>query len=305
MQGKDPSVVLKDGLFHLVQTDGCNIQLRVANSLGGLAVADYQTIYRPPSCYQVWAPEMHFISNRWYIYYTMNTNRNSNGRARRGFVAESEGTDVLGPYVNRGILFHDWWNIDGNVFSWSNRLFYTFSGEPVQGAQCIYIAPMSNPFTLGGPPALISGPVEPWERIGDPDVNEGSWGFSRGDQLFMVYSASGCWTDDYALGLLTLTGVDPLNPASWTKTGPVFTKSTGAYGPGHNCIVQDASGQWWNAYHANVVGSAVQWSAMSRAGITPSARGSSRHTSIATSSRTRSCATISSATIRSPPGAWS
>jgi len=46
-------------------------------------------------------------------------------------------------------------------------------------------------------------------------------------------------------------GANILNGSSWTKSGPVFTKQPGAYGPGHNCVVQDATGQWWNLYHAN------------------------------------------------------
>ena len=42
-----------------------------------------------------------------------------------------------------------------------------------------------------------------------------------------------------SLGLLTFTGSDILSSGSWTKTGPVFTKQPGAYGPGHNAVVVD------------------------------------------------------------------
>lgn len=251
MQGQDPTVVRKDGVFHLVQSDGRNIRLRRSGTLGGLVPASNGIIFTP-SYPEVWAPELHFITNRWYLYYTANTNADSNGRARRGFVAESTGTNPTGPYVSKGIIFHDFWNIDGNAFTWNDQWYYTFSGEPVQGAQCIYIARMSNPYTLATTPVQISAPTKSWETVGTPDVNEGSWGFSRGGQLFVVYSASGCWTDSYALGLLTLTGSDPLDASSWTKSGPVFTQKAGAYGPGHNSLVQDTSGQWWNVYHANV-----------------------------------------------------
>ena len=53
------------------------------------------------------------------------------------------------------------------------------------------------------------------------------------------------------MGLLTLTGTNPLDPSAWTKSGPVFSKQPGAYGPGHNSVFTDANGQWWNIYHAN------------------------------------------------------
>jgi len=250
MQGQDPAVVYHDGYFHLVQSDGCNIRLRRASTLSELAAAPNVVIHSP-GCSELWAPEIHWISNRWYLYYTLNANPGTGGLDRRGYVAESEGADPYGPYIDRGILFNGYWNIDGSVFAWSNRLYYVFSGEPVPGQQKICIAPMLNPWTLSGAPVVISTPTESWETVGHPDVNEGPWGFQRDGRLFIVYSASGCWTDDYALGLLTLTGPDLLSPASWTKSGPVFSQKPGAYGPGHNSLVVDPFGQWWNVYHAN------------------------------------------------------
>jgi len=74
----------------------------------------------------------------------------------------------------------------------------------------------------------------------------------------MTYSASGCWTDDYALGLLTLkTGGDPLNKTDWIKTPtPVFTKKpeNGAYAPGHNGFFKSKDGKEdWIIYHANTM----------------------------------------------------
>jgi len=246
MQGQDPSVEFQDGMFHLVQSDGCNIRLRRSATLGGLATAPNTSILSP-GCANLWAPEIHWFNNKWYLYYTLDTvNYNL-----RGYVAESQGTSPYGPYTIRGILFNDFWNIDGSVFAATNgQLYYTFSGSP-SGTQNIYIAPMSNPYTLSGAPVLISQPDQSWERIGDPKVNEGSFGFTRNGRTFIVYSASGCWTDDYTLGLLTLSGTNLLDPSAWAKSGPVFTKQPGAYGPGHNGVFADGNGQWWNVYHAN------------------------------------------------------
>ncbi len=245
MQGQDPAVTIKDGAYHLVQSDGCAIHLRRSPSLGGLVTATDTVIYSP-GCSEVWAPELHWLDNRWYLYLSRNP-----GTGHRGYVAESQGTNPNGPYTSRGILFNNFWNIDGSVFRAANgQLYYICSGN--EGTtQNLYIAPMSNPYTLSGPLVLLSEPTEPWERIGTPKVNEGPWAFQRNGRLFIVYSASGCWTDDYTLGLLTFTGVDLLDRTHWTKTGPVFTKQPGAYGPGHNSVVQDVAGQWWNVYHAN------------------------------------------------------
>lgn len=243
MQGQDPALELKDGLFHLVQSDGCNIHLRKSATLGGLVSATDQVILSP-GCSNLWAPEIHWLSNRWYLYYSLDP-----GSGHRVYVAESQGTNVAGPYTIRGVLFNSYWNIDGSVFAATNgQLYFVCSGSPA-GIQDICIAPMSNPYTLSGPPVVISQPAQPWEI--DGAVNEGPFGLVRNGRTFIVYSASGCWTDNYCLGLLTLSGTNLLDPAAWTKSGPVFTKQPGAYGPGHNGMVADTNGQWWNIYHAN------------------------------------------------------
>jgi GH43 family beta-xylosidase len=245
MQGQDPQAEFEAGYYNLVQSDGCNIRLRRATTLSGLVTAANPIIYAA-GCSNVWAPEIHWLTNRWYLYYSVDT---GTAGAERVHVAQSSGSNPSGPYAELGVLNPGYWNIDGSVFvSTNGQLYFICSGSP-SGTQNIYIAPMSNPYTLGAALTLISSPTQSWELNGT--VNEGPFGFVHNGRVFIVYSASGCWTDDYCLGLLTLTGANPLDPASWTKSGPVFSKQPGAYGPGHNCVVQDASGQWWNVYHAN------------------------------------------------------
>ena len=85
----------------------------------------------------------------------------------------------------------------------------------------------------------------PWPQI-----------LKRGDRLFLIYSASGCWTDHYALGMLSAdASSDPLDAAAWTKSAePVFEGSpaAGAYAPGHNSFFTSPDGREdWILYHAN------------------------------------------------------
>jgi GH43 family beta-xylosidase len=251
MQGQDPEVEMKNGIFNLVQSDGCNIHLRESKTMGGLVSALDQIILSP-GCSNVWAPEIHWFSGKWYLYYSLGLDNSDPGTSHRVFVAQSQGTNATGPYTILGVLFNGFWNIDGSVFAATNgQLYFIFSGNP-SGAQNIYIAPMSNPYALNGAPVLISAPTLAWETVGTPpSVNEGPFGFTHNGRTFIDYSASGCWTDSYCLGLLTLTGTNPLDPGAWTKTGPVFSQQPGAYGPGHNGVFTDANGQWWNIYHAN------------------------------------------------------
>jgi GH43 family beta-xylosidase len=107
----------------------------------------------------------------------------------------------------------------------------------------------------------LSAPQYGWERHGDlpgrhVDVNEGPEFLAHGDKIFMTYSASGCWTDDYELGMMEAAAkADLLNPKSWKKfRQPVFTSSpeAHAYAVGHNGFFKSPDGREdWIVYHSN------------------------------------------------------
>lgn len=71
----------------------------------------------------------------------------------------------------------------------------------------------------------------------------------------IVYSASGSWTDDYCMGVLTLRDGNFLNAASWTKSStPLMSKASGAYGPGHCSFTKSYDNtEDWIVYHATAV----------------------------------------------------
>jgi GH43 family beta-xylosidase len=118
-------------------------------------------------------------------------------------------------------------------------------------AQHLYIAPMSDPMTISGKRVLISSPEHDWEKQGRPLVNEGPETLWNGDKLFIIYSASGSWGDDYCLGQLTWTGGDVLDPKSWMKKPePVFSGTEKVISPGHASFVKSRDGtEDWIVYH--------------------------------------------------------
>lgn len=84
-----------------------------------------------------------------------------------------------------------------------------------------------------------------------PEFLEGPTG-----KVFLSYSASACWSDQYALGLLSAgADADLANPAAWIKSPmPVFATSArnGIYAPGHNGFFKSLDGkQDWSIFHAN------------------------------------------------------
>jgi GH43 family beta-xylosidase len=266
--GPDPWVIKKDNFYYYTHTLGNRIGIWKTAKMSELKIATVQTVWNAPATgpnsRNVWAPELHYINNKWYAYYTAGAS--SDLSTQRSFVLENAGEDPqTGTWVDKGKIYDptaDFFAIDGTIFTHNGINYFIWSGHPSanDNTQMIYIARMSNPWTLEGGRSLISSPQYAWEKIGaPPPVNEGPEILKNSaGKTFLIYSASGCWTDDYSLGMLTLKdGGDPMQATSWTKTAlPVFTKnvSGGAFGPGHNSFFKSLDGtEDWILYHANPV----------------------------------------------------
>jgi GH43 family beta-xylosidase len=198
----------------------------------------------------LWAPELHRINDRWYIYYASDDGLNENHRM---WVLESVTDDPMGAYRCKGQMDTGGWAIDLTVLNHNGELYAIWSGWPgvVNGLQNLYIAPMSNPWTISAPRVLLTTPEHPWETI-EMDICEGPQILQRHGKLFIVYSASGSWSPDYCLGLLEFKGGNVLNPNAWKKwDAPVFEKNAKVWGIGHCSFVQSPDGmEDWIVFHA-------------------------------------------------------
>lgn len=265
VSGPDPWVIQKEGYYYYTHTLANRIELYKTKSISQLRSATKKVVWTPPAAgpnaANIWAPELHYLDGKWYLYYTAGASPDLS--TQRTFVLENSAADPLeGTWVDKGKIADpdaDFFAIDGTMLEYNTKRYFIWSGHAsaTDNTQRLYIARMANPWTLETPRVLISSPRYAWEQIGLPSVNEGPEALKndRGN-LFLTYSASGCWTDDYALGLLSLKeGGDPLNTADWTKSAnPVFTKKpeSSAYGPGHNGFFKSPDGtEDWIIYHAN------------------------------------------------------
>ena len=270
--GADPYSFYKDGYYYYTNTLGDNLMLWKTKNLADLKDAEHKVIWTPPAgtaySKEVWAPEFHFIKGKWYAYFAADDGDNNHHRT---YVLENASADPFaGEWVFKGKVTArsaDKWAIDSDVFEQKGKLYMIWAGWAgyVNGRQNIYIAKMKNPWTIKGKRTLISTPTYAWERNGDlhdannpahVDVNEGPQYLKHGNKIFVVYSASGCWTDFYALGMLTASANSNLRRASsWTKSSePVFKQSpeNGVYAPGHNSFFKSPDGtEDWILYHAN------------------------------------------------------
>ncbi len=190
----DPWMVHHDGRYVLVYSMNSRLAVICSPSVAGLRDTEAVTVWTRDSgpqapCCHMWAPEIHFIDGRWYLYYSASDGNYDN---LRNYVLESAGADPLGPYTFKGRVFppgQDYKTLDGSVHRQPDgSLLYLWSCYPpgqTEG-QSICIAPMSNPWTVSAIRTKIS--------VGDSEegsaVREGPVILSRNGTLNLVYSVS-------------------------------------------------------------------------------------------------------------------
>jgi GH43 family beta-xylosidase len=209
----------------------------------------------------IWAPEIHFIDNRWYVYYAAGESGPPFIHQRTG-VLQSKTGDIFSDYEDMGILYtgdhpndpaSNIWAIDMTILLYREKIYAIWSGWINQETtdatpQHLYISEMENPYRMKGKRVKLSSPTESWETGGPLNLNEGPEILKNGGQVFIVYSCRESWTCEYRLGMLQLINPDGnlLDPTNWTKKGPVFAGSSQVYGVGHCSFVKspDNTGDW-------------------------------------------------------------
>ena len=256
--GCDPWVYLHEGSYYYCYSRGRGISVAKMSSLHTL-VPKGTAVFDPPKwteySEELWAPELHYLGGEWYIYVAASDGYSSHHRM---FVLKGTSQNPRAPYEMVGQITDpsNKWAIDGTVMELNGELYFLWSGweGDKDGKQNLYIAHMSDPCTIDSERVMISTPEYNWETVEWPDVNEGPTVLQHGGKTFLTYSASGSWTDDYCIGMLTLVGEDPMDPASWKKSAtPVFEKRWAVcYGPGHASFTTAVDGSVWMIYHGNL-----------------------------------------------------
>jgi GH43 family beta-xylosidase len=260
--GADPWATVHEGWTYYTHTTGRNLTLWKTRSLADLKTAKSKIVWTPPATgpnsYEIWAPELHRLDGKWYLYYTATDKTNFGDHSRYVFVLENASPDPMqGTWTDRGRVNTRYTGLDGSVFELRGKRYFVYSAY--DGPQSVLaIAALRNPWTIE-PEVIIARPTHDWEKYDNREICEGPEFLRRDDRspLCLVYSASACWDDDYCLGLLTAPpNADPLDAKAWTKQPkPVFEKSVarGVYGPGHNGFLKTPDGTDWILYHAKSV----------------------------------------------------
>lgn len=183
--GADPWVIHYGNYYYVCQGWGNGKTMGIAVSKSdkltriGPRVKVWQTPDSGWNRSQVWAPELHHFGDKWYIYYAAGRSGPPYIYQRSG-VLESMSDDPQGPYIDKGVLQTGSdpsdptgaiWAIDLTVTPINGVLYAVWSGWEQNAltdktSQHLYIAKMSNPWTISSPRVKISSPNQLWERGG-------------------------------------------------------------------------------------------------------------------------------------------
>ncbi|UOE93566.1 family 43 glycosylhydrolase [Alkalihalobacillus sp. LMS39] len=257
-QRADPWVYKhSDGYYYFTASvpEYDRIEVRRSKTIQGLREAEPVVVWRKydvgPMSANIWAPEIHFIDGKWYIYFAAARTAETNEGLfdHRMFVLETDAENPLeGEWVEKGQIKTKWesFALDATTFEHNGvrYLVWPQKDPDIKGNSNLYIAEMENPWTISTEPVMISTPEYDWEKIGFL-VNEGPAVLVRNGKVIIAFSGSA--TDfNYCMGLLYADeNSNLLDPASWKKTEkPVFqtNEGTSQYGPGHNSFTVSEDG---------------------------------------------------------------
>jgi len=151
--GADPWIIKQDEMYFYCFSDNkSSIYVSYASSPERLDEAQKILIWRAPPgraySHETWAPELHCLDGRWYVYFAAS---DGNNHTHRMYVLEAD--HPTGPYRFKGQISPptDRWAIDGTLLLMDDgQRYFLWSGWDgnTNIQQNLYIARMLNPWTL-------------------------------------------------------------------------------------------------------------------------------------------------------------
>ena len=268
----DPFVGRFEGKYYFVATNEFNqnhtISIRQADTLSGIVTAQESVILDTKTYPHIkgllWAPELHVINGRLYMFHAATRDEFANEQAHVTALKPGGNPMIAGDWeIPRRVvkaagselnplgitLDMTEFEVGGRCYAiWSSRRY-----NPVDFGAWLYIAEIDplTPWRLISEPQLISMPEFSWAN-NHSFVDEGPYPLLTDRKIFVTFSSSSI-DSTYVVGLLSADyGSDLLDPASWTKENyPLLTSASvaGEFGPGHNAYVTDDDGVVYNIYH--------------------------------------------------------
>ncbi|WP_088654767.1 glycoside hydrolase family 43 protein [Geofilum rhodophaeum] len=234
------------------------IELRKSRTLEGLAKAETHDVWfkhdKGPMSQHVWAPELHYLDGKWYIYFA--ASEVDDIWKLRPYVLECRGQDPLKDgWKELGQMqaadgdeksFIDF-SLDATVFEHQGKRYFCWA-EKTGGqfaASNLYLAEMESPIKLKTAQFMLTTPDYDWERIGFW-VNEGPAVIKHQGKIYITFSASATGAC-YCMGMMEADeNADLMDRNSWSKSRyPVLQTDyeKRIFGPGHNSFTVAEDGK--------------------------------------------------------------
>lgn len=255
LQRADPWVTKHtDGNYYFIATapEYDRIEIRKSKTINGIKKADPVIVWRKhskgPMGNHIWAPELHHIDGKWYIYFAAGS-AEEKWKIRMYALSNASADPTKGEWKEEGQVVSniDKFSLDATSFEHKGQRYMIWTDRASETIinTGLFIAKMVNPTTLDVKQVVISQPTYPWEIKGHR-VNEGPAVLIRNGKVFVAFSASA--TDaNYCIGLLWADeNADLLDPTSWNKLPePVFytNEAVKRFGPGHNSFTVAEDGK--------------------------------------------------------------
>ncbi|MBQ9429488.1 MAG: family 43 glycosylhydrolase [Clostridia bacterium] len=233
------------------------VTLYRAKTVGGLGSAVGKDVYVAGDDkeikHKLYAPELHKVDGKWYIYASGATStedkKDAASKSIRLFCLEATSDDPFGDYRFKGFLNDTIWAIDAHVFTYKGEN-YVCAARILSG-NTIMIARLENPWTIDTKRVSVLASATYDFETQSGKINEGPFVFEHDGRLFLLYSCNSVSSPYYSLGMLEMTGEDILSKNSWTKrTHAVFEGTASVVSPGHCSVFMSPDGsQYWLAYH--------------------------------------------------------
>ena len=146
--GYFPHAVFYEGKYYYTHSSDSVIILWETDDLTNLQNATCKEVWRPTDrkySSNIWAPELHRIQDKWYIYFTADDGNMDNHQIN--VIENSADSPMEGQFVQKGPIITDAecnWGIHASTFFQDGVQYLVWSGWPqrriVEETQCIYIA---------------------------------------------------------------------------------------------------------------------------------------------------------------------
>ena len=205
----DPYITKGDGCYYFTASYPAfydadhgydRIILRKSSTVSGLADAEEKAVWYAHSqgvmAKHIWAPEMHFIGGKWYIFFAAGDS--DNVWNIRPYLLRCKGQDPMNDEweelgkmqsLEGDCMSFNNFSLDMTYFE-NNGKHYLIWAEKL-GDSSLFMAEINpeSPWKLTGKPILLTKPEYDWEKVRFA-LNEGPSVLKTDEKIFVFFSAS-------------------------------------------------------------------------------------------------------------------